>query len=129
VWAYLPDVVETMMRLLEREADLASFAVYHMDGVGDCDGQQIIAAIGRAAGRKIRVKAFPWWLLKFASPFVPLFKERGEMRYLWRVPLRMSNARLADFLGAEPSTPLDEAVEETLADLGCIPARGSYSVQ
>lgn len=42
------------------------------------------------------------------------------MRYLWREPVRMSNARLIQVLGTEPHTPLDAAVEATLAGLGCL---------
>ena len=42
------------------------------------------------------------------------------MRYLWRNPLRMDNARLVLVLGREPHTPLDEAVEATLGGLGCL---------
>jgi nucleoside-diphosphate-sugar epimerase len=47
-------------------------------------------------------------------------RELLEMRYLWRQPLRLSNARLAAVLGREPHTPLDEAVEATLVGLGCL---------
>jgi nucleoside-diphosphate-sugar epimerase len=45
-----------------------------------------------------------------------------EMRYLWREPVRMDNARLITALGQEPHTPLDEAVEATLIGLGCFAA-------
>lgn len=55
------------------------------------------------------------------APFVPLFRELGEMRYLWSTPLRMDNARLVSFLGEEPNTPLDHAVRQTLASMGCLP--------
>jgi nucleoside-diphosphate-sugar epimerase len=44
------------------------------------------------------------------------------MRYLWREPLRLDNARLVAALGKEPHTPLDEAVRRTLVGLGCLPA-------
>ena len=37
-WAYLPDVAETMMQLIEREAELPVFATFHMDGHWDPDG-------------------------------------------------------------------------------------------
>jgi nucleoside-diphosphate-sugar epimerase len=47
------------------------------------------------------------------------------MRYLWRHPLRLDNRRLVAVLGAEPHTPLDEAVERTLEGLGCLPAPAS----
>jgi nucleoside-diphosphate-sugar epimerase len=55
-----------------------------------------------------------------ASPFVATFREMLEMRYLWREPVRMDNARLTAALGREPHTPLDEAVEATLLGLGCV---------
>jgi nucleoside-diphosphate-sugar epimerase len=34
--------------------------------------------------------------------------------------VQMSNARLTAVLGHEPHTPLDAAVEATLAGLGCL---------
>ena len=120
-WAYLPDVAEAMARLVEREAALPAFATFHMDGQWDADGTQMVAAIRAAAHRAVKVKAFPWWLLTAASPFVPLFREMREMRYLWRTPIRMSNRRLVNVLGEEPHTPLGDAVRATLIGLGCLP--------
>jgi nucleoside-diphosphate-sugar epimerase len=43
-----------------------------------------------------------------------------EMRYLWREPVCMNNARLKAVLGDEPHTPLDQAVEATLDGIGCL---------
>ena len=122
-WAYLPDVAETMVRLVEREAELPVFANYHMEGHWDADGQQMAAAIRRVTGRPdLKVRAFPWWLAVLASPFVTVFRELQEMRYLWEQPVRMSNQRLVKILGSEPHTPLDVAVRRTLEGLGCLPA-------
>ncbi|CAN7401674.1 NAD-dependent epimerase/dehydratase family protein [Neorhizobium sp. LjRoot104] len=119
-WAYLPDVAETMLRLIDREAELPRFARFQMRGFWDRDGSEMIAAIGRTIGSRVKVKAFPWWLLKLGSPFVPIFRELGEMRYLWKVPVRMGNDKLLAFLGEEPSTPIDDAVRTTLVDLCCM---------
>ncbi len=119
-WAYLPDVAETMMRLLERANDLPTFAVFHMEGFWDPDGRHLPAAIERVVGRDVKTKRVPWWLFRLCSPFVPLFKELQEMRYLWQREVRMGNETLVDFLGEEPRTPVDEAVFATLMDLGCI---------
>ena len=66
------------------------------------------------------VRRFPWALVILASPFVRLFREMREMRYLWRTPIRMDNSRLNSVLGKEPHTPLDEAVEATLVGLGSL---------
>ncbi len=120
-WAYLPDVAETMVQLVERAEALAPFATFHMQGHWDGDGRQMVAAIGRALGRPtLEAKAFPWWALTLGAPFVPLFREMREMRYLWQQPLRMDNAKLLRLLGREPHTPLDQAVRTTLAGLGCL---------
>jgi nucleoside-diphosphate-sugar epimerase len=78
----------------------------------------------RRTGSEPRVSAFPWWLLTVASPFVTTFREMREMRYLWRTPLRMDNARLVAALGYEPHTPLDQAVEATLVGMGSLAADG-----
>jgi nucleoside-diphosphate-sugar epimerase len=84
---------------------------------------QMPTAIARAAGTPgVKISAFPWWLTWLAAPFVPVFRELREMRYLWRQPVRMSNARLLAVLGSEPHTPLDVAVRQTLEGLGCVPA-------
>lgn len=122
-WAYLPDVAETMMQLVERADRLPLFARFHLDGFYDVDGMQLAASIRRVTGKPdLKIKRFPWLLVRLASPFVPFFRELAEMRYLWREPLRMSNARLVEVLGAEPRTPIDVAVAQTLVSLGCLEA-------
>jgi nucleoside-diphosphate-sugar epimerase len=120
-WAYLPDVAETMARLIEKEEALEPFATFHMEGHWDADGTRMVAAIRQAADRPdLPVRPFPWGLLTFASPFVPVFRELKEMRHLWDIPVRLTNARLIGVLGAEPRTPLEEAVRATLTGLHCI---------
>ena len=118
-WAYLPDVAETMLRLIELGDRLPDFAVYHMRGHWDADGTQMAASIGRAVGRPVKTRPFPWWVLPLLSPFSEMLREMREMRYLWQHPVRMDNAKLVQTLGAEPHTPWDEAVGATLRSLGC----------
>ncbi|PDT05972.1 hypothetical protein CO666_04145 [Rhizobium chutanense] len=121
-WTYLPDMAETIAQLIERADRLPPFAVYHMDGFWDADGMQMAEAIRRVAGGKAKIGRFPWWIVPLAAPFIPLMREIKEMRYLWTVPLRMSNAKLVAELGKEPRTPIDEAVRASLVALGCLPA-------
>ncbi len=59
-----------------------------------------------------------------AAPFVPTLREMMEMRYLWQQPVRLDNRRLLDVLGAEPRTPLEQAVRATLDGLGCLRGNG-----
>jgi nucleoside-diphosphate-sugar epimerase len=125
LWSYLPDVARTMVELLARREMLDAFASFHMAGHWDADGTQMSAAIRRVVARRTgnepRVVAFPWWLLTLLSPFVVTFREMREMRYLWRIPLRMDNTKLTAVLGHEPHTPMDEAVEATLLGMGSLP--------
>lgn len=118
-WAYLPDAGETFARLAERESQLEAFARFHFTGHWDPDGTAMTSAIGRAVGKPdIKVKSLPWFLLKLLSPFSETLRGLVEMQPLWRVPLRLDNARLVAFLGGEPHTPLDQAVATALRGLG-----------
>jgi nucleoside-diphosphate-sugar epimerase len=127
-WSYVPDVARTILELLDRRATLEPCATFHMAGHWDADGTQMIGSMRRIAARYERaepeITRFPWWLLTVLAPFVTTFREMREMRYLWRVPLRMDNTRLRAVLGREPHTPLDDAVEATLQGLGCLKVSG-----
>jgi len=121
-WAYLPDFGETIARLLDRENELADFEVFHFAGHQLADGA-MAAAIAKASGKqRLPVWRFPWWLVVLAQPAVRLFREMAEMRYLWREPIAVDGRKFAAFLGKDlPATPLDTAVRDTLAGLGCLP--------
>ena len=128
-WAYLPDVAATMVALIERRDELEPFARFHMNGHWDPDGSAMTGAIRQVAARhgiEARVAGFPWWLVRLAAPFHETMREMLEMRYLWQEPVRMENAKLVALLGAEPHTPLEVAIDRTLAGLGCLPDHASY---
>ena len=122
-WAYLPDVAETAMRLIERAGDLPDFATFHFGGHWFDRGIEIADLIRAAAGDPILpIRRFPWWLIHLGSPFVETFREMREMTYLWKAPLRLDNRRLIGFLGEEPHTPAIDAMHATLRGLGCLKA-------
>jgi nucleoside-diphosphate-sugar epimerase len=121
-WAYLPDLAETFARLLDCEERLGAFERFHFQG-HHLTGEEMAGALRRVANRAdAPLKRFPWWMMKLASPFVGFCREVLEMRYLWQRPLRLDNRKLAGFLGAEPHTPLDEAMRQSLVRVGCLPA-------
>ncbi|MCF1463810.1 NAD-dependent epimerase/dehydratase family protein [Agrobacterium vitis] len=120
-WAYLPDVAETFIRLLERAPDMPAFARFHMQGHVDTDGYAMAQAIQRVSGSdSVRFKRFAWWMVPLLSPILPVFRELLEMRYLWREPIALDNRRLVEVLGEEPRTRLDMAVATTLKSLKCL---------
>lgn len=118
-WAYLPDLAETIARLVQRDEQLGAFELFHFGGHWDADGSAMISAIRGALGEPaLPVRRFPWFALGLLAPFKTLFREMREMSYLWRQPLQLDNRRLVAILGAEPHTPLELAVRQSLQGLG-----------
>ena len=116
-WAYLPDLAETMVRLVECERPMDAYQVVHFRGHWFERGVELAELVCRVRGTSLqRIKPFPWWLIKLASPFVGAFHEMLEMRYLWQVPLQLNNERLRALIGAEPHTPIDSALAATLGN-------------
>ncbi|MGN6226102.1 MAG: NAD-dependent epimerase/dehydratase family protein [Dyella sp.] len=121
-WAYLPDVAQTASRLLERDAELADFEVFHFGGYF-VHGRELCDAVRRASGNtNVRLGRFPWWLVTLAAPFVVTLRELRKMRYLWRTPIALDDRKLVGFLGDDCYTPLEQALRRTLDGLGCLPA-------
>jgi nucleoside-diphosphate-sugar epimerase len=120
-WAYLPDTGEAFARLMDRETEIEDFARFHFRGFWDKDGTEMIAAIRRVTGKpSLPVKALPWFFFKLASPFNETLRELYATRPIWMTPIQLDNTRLVRFLGEEPHTDLDRAVETTLQALGCL---------
>jgi len=124
-WAYLPDLAETIARLIDREGELAAFERFHFAGHQLAAGE-MPAAIRRAVEAPgLRAWPFPWFLVVALQPFVRLFREMAEMRYLWSDSISLDGEKLNAFLGsALPATPLDAAVRNTLIGLGCLKEAG-----
>jgi nucleoside-diphosphate-sugar epimerase len=121
-WAYLPDLAETVARLADIETSLAAFECFHFGGHWFEHGVEIAEAIRRVVRKpQLPIRKFPWIAVYLAAPFVTFLREALEMRYLWRIPLRLDNTRLVSVLGAEPHTPIEAALSQTLATLQCLP--------
>jgi nucleoside-diphosphate-sugar epimerase len=120
-FAYMPDLAETVARLIDREDELADFEVFHFAGHWLARGDAIVQSIRRVSGNaKLPIRPFPYPLIWALAPFNETFRELLEMRYLWRKPIGLDNSKLVRFLGEEPHTPLDAAMTATLADMDCL---------
>ncbi|MCE9649631.1 MAG: SDR family NAD(P)-dependent oxidoreductase [Parvibaculum sp.] len=120
-WAFVPDLAETIARLVDREADLGAFDVFHFGGHWFDKGVDIAHATARAAGvPDAPIKRLPWPALYLAALFSETLREMLEMRYLWKKPVQLDNRKLVAFLGHEPHTPTEQALRVTLAGLGCL---------
>jgi nucleoside-diphosphate-sugar epimerase len=126
-WAYLPDVAETMARLLAHEHELADFDTFHFGGYW-LNGHTMLDAVRRATGEPhITLRHFPWWMTALVAPFNETLREVRKMRYLWRQPARLIDDKLVAFLGDKPYTPIDEAIRTTLISLHSMPAQAKSS--
>lgn len=120
-WAYLPDLAQTIFKIAEQEKQLPAFDTYNFRGYYFEKGSDFLEIIKTAAGKPgAKISQFPWAVVTLLSPFISLFRELKEMRYLWKIPHQLDNTKLVALLGAEPQTPIDQAVKESLKGLKCI---------
>lgn len=119
-YAYLPDLAAAFAGLLAIPERLRPHETVQFAGHWDATGTEMRDAVRRIVGRNVRERAFPWWMIRLAAPFGGFPREALEIEPVWKHPMRLDNRRLVDLLGAEPHTPLDEAVAATLADMGCL---------
>ncbi len=120
-WAYLPDLAETFRRLMDHEDRLAQNDTFHFRGHFFDHGIEMATAIVRVAGdESIKIKKMPWGTIRLISPFVTMLRELLEMRYLWQETVELDNEKLVAFLGEEPHTPLEVALDQALGGLGCL---------
>jgi len=121
-WAYLPDLAQAMVKVVEARARFSAFETFGFPGHA-VTGREFLAAIERALGRPMTITGMPWGLLRLLGPLVPPFRELAELAYLWQVPHRIDGAKLAGAIGEVPHTPLDQAVAAALRELGLAPSR------
>ena len=119
-YAYLPDLAETFAQLLDQPDKLRPHERLQFGGTWDADGRTMLETIREIVGGAIPERAFPWWLMRLASPFGGFPREAAELEPGWRHPMCLDNSRLVGLLGHEPQTPLRIAIVRTLIDMGCL---------
>jgi nucleoside-diphosphate-sugar epimerase len=116
-WAYLPDLAATMVLLAERRASFSPFETFGFPGHA-VTGGQLIAAIETATNSTFNIRPMSWWMIKSFGKLLAIGRELAELEYLWRVPHRISGAKLRAAVGDLPHTPLPDAVAASLRALG-----------
>jgi nucleoside-diphosphate-sugar epimerase len=116
-FAYLPDLARATALVLEREDELADVESFHFGG--SWLTPLALRDMLRVAVDRPRLPSipFPWAMVHAMAPFDETMREMLEMRYLWRKPIGLDNAKLVAILGEEPRTPLVAAISATLADV------------
>lgn len=112
-WAYLPDLARAFESLAAVRSSLGAFENFHFAG-HFVTGDEMGAAIAKAAPVPMRTTRFPLWLLKVAGLFDPMMREIGKMDYIWRNPMELRDERLDALLGPRFATRFEDAVAATV---------------
>lgn len=113
-WAYVPDLARAFEALAAVRGTLGGFERFHFAG-HHATPEQMGAAIAKAAPVPLRSGMFPFWMLQAYGLIDPVIREVVKMRYIWRHPLQLTDARLDEILGENFNTPFDVAVAATVA--------------
>jgi nucleoside-diphosphate-sugar epimerase len=124
-WAYLPDLARAFVGLAAQGAALPPRSMFHFAGHTLCgdDWTRALTPIARQANwlapdAALKVGGLPWGLFRLGAPFVPMWRELAEMRYLWEEPHALADPSLAAHIGPQLVTPLSAALPQALRDLG-----------
>jgi nucleoside-diphosphate-sugar epimerase len=122
-WAYLPDLARALVAVAQDGGHRGCLKL-HFAG-HTVTGQAFIDALQRAAdrlglhpARGYRVGGMPWALIRLIGLFDPMMRELARMSYLWRVPHALCGEALRRHVGPLPCTPLEQALRQSLLELG-----------
>jgi len=92
---------------------LPAFSRFHFSGYR-ISFNELADALRQASNRDVKVRAFPWWLMRLIAPFAPIVRSLMEMRYLWQHEVNLDGSKLERFLGRKVEiTPLSQALKES----------------
>ena len=116
-WAYLPDMARAAVGLAETRDRLAAYEDVPFPGLA-FSTRALARAVTEHTGRPMRIRRFPWWMLRAASPFWELARELTEMRYLYDHPHRLDGAKFGRLLPGFAMTPLAGVLQRFAATAG-----------
>jgi len=122
-WAYLPDMARAMVDLAEKRQTLGRFEEFGFRGYA-ITGQQLINALEEATGRTLKVKTFPWPLVRVVGLFSKPIREVLEMRYLWNRNHEIDEEKLRAALPDFQPTPLIDMLKSMFRAESVQPASG-----
>jgi nucleoside-diphosphate-sugar epimerase len=123
-WAYVPDLAQTFVQVAQRRAQLQAFEVLHFAGHQlrredwELLMRKVLLQLGWLQPQQVlKVQSMPWPLIRALAWAVPNWREIVEMRYLWQTPHALDGSKLAKLIVAEPHTPIDQALAQSLEAL------------
>ena len=114
-WAYLPDLGRAMAQVAHRRTDLSMFESIGFPG-HTFTGAELRDHAATLLGRPVRIRAFPWTMLRLMAIFSPMLREVVEMRYLWNRPHAIDGTKFRRLCPDFAATPLRDVLCDTWAD-------------
>jgi nucleoside-diphosphate-sugar epimerase len=105
---YIPDVVAGLAALGEAADDVTG-RWWMLPAAPAETSAAMIARIGGALGRELKIQAVPPLVLRGLGVFMPLLRELAEMGYQWDEPFTVNDARFRARFGLAPAS-LDDGV-------------------
>jgi len=122
-WAYVPDLACAALELLEMEASLRAFEVFHFAGYVATPEQDFLEQVAGQAGHSgLAIRVIPWSALKLAAMFDATVRELMELRYLFDQSVILEGSKLRKTLPDFKETPIAEAIRVTLESYQETPA-------
>jgi len=118
-WAFLPDFARVFVELAERRVEFAPFETFNFDGYA-LTGVQLVAAIENVMGRRMKVSAVPWPILRALGVVSPQLREVAEVSYLWRTPHELDGSKLRAVAPGFQPTKLNDAIRVSLQGIGVL---------
>jgi len=134
-WAYLPDLARAFVAVAATSAAPAAaestagaqapaFQTLHFAG-HTLTGRELLEGLDAAAGslglrpaRGFTRGGMPWGLIGAVGLVHPPWRELARMSYLWRRQHALDGSALQRAVALPPPTPLQQALTQTLLDLG-----------
>ncbi|MCA9624724.1 MAG: NAD-dependent epimerase/dehydratase family protein [Myxococcales bacterium] len=115
-YSYIPDVVRGLAVLGNHEATTGR--VWHLPMAAQLTTRELLDRFAQRAGHDAaRIVTIPRWLIRGIGLVVPMVRAIDSMSYQWDLPYLADDGDFRRLLGIAP-TPLDTAIDETLAAVG-----------
>ena len=96
-YTYLPDWARAVVLLVEKRESLQTFEDIPFPS-HPFTLDQLREILETRLGQKMRISAFPWWLMVAIAPFSELIREFRKMRYLFATSHQLGDAKFKRLL-------------------------------
>lgn len=110
--AYLPDIARAYVALGRSED--ADGQIWILPHGAPVSGREFLDLVNQAATKPLKTGVVPPSVLRIASPFHKISKETLGIVYQWTSPFVVDDAKFQQAFGPFATTPLDEAVRDTV---------------